>query len=225
MENITENQLNEIILDYIKEHKDIKYFTSSSSLIYDNKIKGQVKEESLKKPRYPYAIGKLAADNLIEEYREKFNLFCCSGIYFNHDSERRGINFFTRKVSSAVLKIYSRQQKTLELGNINTYKDMGYAKEYAYAAYAILNSNAPESYNIGSGEYIFLKEFIALCFDYVGLDWEKYTKYEFSSDPCYSSLANTNKINKSLGWKSTYNVNDIAKSMMEYEFKNYVKSI
>jgi GDP-D-mannose dehydratase len=102
---------------------------------------------------------------------------------------------------------------------------MGYAKEYAYAAYAMLNSDTPNSYNIGSGKYIFLKEFIISCFNYIDLNWEKYTEYEFSSDPNYSSLANADKINKSLGWKSTYNVNDIAKLMMDYEFKDYVKSI
>jgi GDP-D-mannose dehydratase len=102
---------------------------------------------------------------------------------------------------------------------------MGYAKEYAYAAYAMLNSDTPHSYNIGSGRYIFLKEFIISCFNYIDLNWEKYTKYEFSSDPNYSSLANADKINKSLGWKSTYNANDIAKLMMDYEFKDYVKSI
>jgi GDPmannose 4,6-dehydratase len=84
----------------------------------------------------------------------------------------------------------------------------------------MLNNNTPDSYNIGSGKYIFLKEFIELCFNYVNLDWKQYTKYEFSSDPIYSSLANTEKINKSLGWKSTYNVNDIVNKMMYSELQN-----
>jgi GDPmannose 4,6-dehydratase len=212
-----------IILDYIKQHKLIKYFTSSSSLIYDNNIKGPIVEESSKKPRYPYAIGKLAADNLIEEFRDTFKLFCCSGIYFNHDSERRGINFFTRKVSSAVAKIYFGQQNTLELGNINTYKDMGYAREYAHAAHAMLNADTPVSCNIGSGRYIFLQEFVALCFDHVGLNWEEHTTHEFSTHANYGPLANADKIHKSLHWKSTYEVNNLVKIMMDCELKNYAK--
>lgn len=214
-----------IILDHIKQHNNIKYFTSSSSLIYDSNIKGSIDEESLKRPQYPYAIGKLAADNLIAEYRDAFKLFCCSGIYFNHDSERRGTNFFTRKVTSAVAKIYFGQQKLLQLGNINAYKDIGYAQEYAHAAYAMLDAAAPDSYNIGSGRYMFLQEFVALCFDHVGLNWEEHTAYEFSTHANYGHLANADKINKSLQWKSSYGISNLAKIMMNYELKNYAKSI
>lgn len=209
-----------IILDYIKENKNIKFFTSSSSLIYKNNTTISLKEDAFKQPHFPYGIAKLAVDDLLKQYRTQYNLFCCSGIFFNHDSERRGNGFFTKKVVKTVVEILRNKQKRLRLGNINVYKDMGYAKDFAISSYLMLQNSVPDSYNVGTGSYVFLKDFVSECFRYVNLDWEKFTDYDFTDIPQLGILANTEKIYKSLNWTSQHNMKDIINIMMKHELNN-----
>jgi len=111
-------------------------------------------------------------------YRESYNLFCCNGILFNHESPRRGIEFVTRKITDGVAKIYHGLSKELRLGNLDAKRDWGFAGDYVKAMWLMLQQNEPDDYVIATGESHSVKEFVELAFEAVNLDWKNYVKID-----------------------------------------------
>ena len=123
-------------------------------------------------PYSPYAVAKLYGYWIVKEYREAYDMFCCSGILFNHESERRGETFVTRKITLAAARIAQGKQDKLYLGNLSSLRDWGYAKDYVECMWLILQNDKPEDFVIATGEQHSVREFCYLAFKYVGIELE-----------------------------------------------------
>jgi GDPmannose 4,6-dehydratase len=169
-------------------------------------------------PRSPYAVAKLYAYWLVRNYREAYGMFAVSGILFNHEGERRGETFVSRKVSMAVARIAAGAQKKLYLGNLDSARDWGHAKDYVRAMYLMLQQETPDDYVIGTGEAHTVREFCELAFSHVGLDWEKYVEVDsryFRPTDVESLRADPSKARAALGWEPTVSFDSLVKSMVD----------
>jgi len=215
---IPQNFLNSIL----KIDKSIRFFQSSSSLMYGRGTVNKINEETPTSPIYPYGITKLYSHNLIKEYREEFDLFCCSGIFFNHDSEKRGDKFLTQKIVLGIRDILHKKTNSIKLGNIDVYRDISYAGDFMDAVKLIMESNNPIDYVLGSEKLTSIRDFIEKCFDYVGLDYKNHI--EENNDFIRSKndiilVSDTTKIKNNLGWETTNNIDDIIKIMINDKIK------
>jgi GDPmannose 4,6-dehydratase len=169
-------------------------------------------------PRSPYAVAKLYAYWLVRNYREAYGMFAVSGILFNHEGERRGETFVSRKISMAVARIAAGAQKKLYLGNLDSARDWGHAKDYVRAMYLMLQQETPDDYVIGTGEAHTVREFCELAFSHVGLDWEKYVEVDsryFRPTDVESLRADPSKARAALGWEPTVSFDSLVKSMVD----------
>jgi GDPmannose 4,6-dehydratase len=147
-------------------------------------------------------------------------LFAASGILFNHESPRRGETFVTRKITRAVARIAKGQQKELFLGNLDARRDWGYAPEYVVAMWKMLQAENPEDYVIGTGTSLSVKDFVRLAFEHVGLDWEKYVKFDeryLRPTEVDSLVADSSKATKDLGWKASVGPEQLAAIMVDHD--------
>lgn len=164
------------VLEAIKNFSpNSKLYYAASSEMFGSAIPPQ-NEQTLMIPNSPYGAAKLFGFNLCNIYRKSYNMFICSGILFNHESERRGENFVTRKITKAVANIKAGKQDILYLGNIDAKRDWGYSPDYVRAMWMMLQQEKPDDYVIGTGETHSVKDFVKEAFSLVGLDWEKYVK-------------------------------------------------
>jgi len=153
----------------------IKFYQASSSEMFGKVVETPQKETTRFHPRSPYGVAKVYGHYITVNYRESFGIFACSGILFNHESPRRGLEFVTRKISHAVARISLGKQKKLELGDLSPKRDWGYAKDYVEAMWLMLQQSKPDDYVIATGENHSVREFVELAFNIVGIsDWEKY---------------------------------------------------
>lgn len=212
------------ILESIMEvNPEIRFFLASSSLIFGKGPMGEKDRDSNINPLYPYGISKYAAQSTIKMFRDEFGVFACSGIMFPHESERRGKNFFTKKVVTAVAEIVAGKRNTLELGDLSQFRDWTYSPDVCEAAYLMLQAEKPKDYVIGSGIVTTTKEFVDLCFEHVGLKSANYLVTETNlirKNDTAAILANYTQINQDLGWYPKHTVKDIVKIMMEDALKN-----
>ena len=188
------------ILSAIKEFspKTKFYFAGSSEMF------GKVREvpQSENTPFYPrsvYGISKVAGYDLTRNYREAYNMYCCSGILFNHESPRRGFEFVTRKITHAVARIKLGLQNQLELGNMDAKRDWGHAEDYVRAMWLMLNQKEPKDYVISTGKQYSVRDFAKLAFEQVGLDYKKFVKIEkrlYRPSEVRSLLGNSKKREK-----------------------------
>ena len=151
-----------------------RIYQASTSELYGKVEEVPQNENTPFHPYSPYAVAKLYGFWIIKEYREAYNMFCCSGILFNHESERRGETFVTRKITLAAARIAQGKQEKLFLGNLSSLRDWGYAPDYVECMWLILQQEKPEDYVIATGEQHSVREFATLAFKYVGIDlrWE-----------------------------------------------------
>ncbi|MBI2031336.1 MAG: GDP-mannose 4,6-dehydratase [Candidatus Levybacteria bacterium] len=153
----------------------IKFYQASSSEMFGKVTETPQKETTRFHPRSPYGVAKVYGHYITVNYRESFDIFACSGILFNHESPRRGLEFVTRKISHAVVRISLGKQKKLELGSLEPKRDWGYAKDYVEAMWLMLQQPKSDDYVVAMGENHSVKEFVELAFDVVGIsDWKKY---------------------------------------------------
>ena len=150
--------------------KTCKRYQASTSELYGKVEEVPQNENTPFHPYSPYAVAKLYGFWIVKEYREAYNMFCCSGILFNHESERRGETFVTRKITLAAARIAQGKQKTLFLGNLDSLRDWGYAKDYVECMWLILQNNVPEDFVIATGVQHSVREFTDLAFRHVGLE-------------------------------------------------------
>jgi len=200
---------------------DTRFYQASSSEMYGSEFPPQ-DETTPFHPRSPYSCGKAFAYNITTNYRESYNMFASNGILFNHESPRRGETFLTRKVTRAVGRIYYDLQKELCLGNLESKRDWGHAKDYVKAMYMILEHDKPDDFCISTGEAHSVREFIEKAFYMAGLDPWKYIKF----DSKYIRPAevdhlqgNSLKAKKILGWEPEISFDELVKEMVEHDLE------
>ncbi len=152
--------------------KSCRIYQASTSELYGKVEQIPQNEQTPFHPYSPYAVAKLYGHWIVREYREAYGMFCCTGILFNHESERRGETFVTRKITLAAARIRQGKQKKLYLGNLSSYRDWGYAKDYVECMWLMLQNDRPEDYVIATGKQHSVREFCQLAFHYVGIELE-----------------------------------------------------
>lgn len=180
-----------------------RFYQASSSEMFGATAPPQ-NEQAFFHPRSPYAVAKVYAYWMVRNYREAYGMFACNGILFNHESPRRGETFVTRKITMAVAAIATGQAKELYLGNLEARRDWGFAPEYTDAMWRMLQADEPDDYVVATGTSYSVGDFVRMAFEHVGLDWEKYVKF----DPRYlrptevsDLIGDASKAHEVLGWQ------------------------
>jgi GDPmannose 4,6-dehydratase len=208
----------EAIRDYQNETgKKVKFYQASSSEMFGASPAPQ-NENTLFIPQSPYGAAKVFAYNMTNLYREAYGIFAVNGILFNHESERRGETFVTRKITRGIARIKAGLDKKLYLGNLDARRDWGYAPEYMEAAWLMLQQSKPDNYVIGTGETHSVKEFVETAFKEAGLgNWKKYVEIDkryYRPAEVHDLIADTTKAKKILGWKPKTKFKDLVKIMV-----------
>lgn len=211
-----------IIESIFNTDRDIKFFQSSSSMMYGRSPIKKINEESTPFPLYPYGVTKLFIHNLIKEYREEFNMFLCSGILFNHDSEKRGQSFFTQKITLGIKDILDKKITHIEVGDIDIFKDISYAGDFVDAIKLTMEQDIPKDYVLGSERVISMREFLQKSFSYVGLDYLNHIKINESFIKNKNKtiiVSDTSKIKRDLNWSTKKSIDDLIKIMIDNKIK------
>ena len=164
------------MLEAIREYNpQIKFYQACTSEMYGKMVENPANENTPFYPRSPYGVAKLYAYWITKNYRESYNMFACSGILFNHESERRGIEFVTRKITDGVARIHLGLADGISLGNLDSKRDWGYAPDYVEGMWKMLQHDQPEDFVLATGETYSIRQFLDLAFDAIGIsDWETY---------------------------------------------------
>jgi GDPmannose 4,6-dehydratase len=229
------------LLDAVRDlGKDCKYYQASTSELFGG-IPGTEpqNEKTPFYPKSPYGAAKLYAHWVTVNYRESYNLFACNGILFNHESPRRGETFVTKKITKAVAAISQNKQEILQLGNLDSKRDWGHAKDFVYAQWLMLQQETPQDYVIATGEMRTVREFVDVAFREVGIniDWQgkgvdekgintktgkvivEVNKRYFRPTEVELLLGDPSKAEKELGWKRKISFNDLVSGMVKYDLK------
>jgi len=212
------------ILEAIRLLKpDAKFYQASSSEMFGKVRETPQGENTPFYPRSPYGIAKVYGHWITVNYRESYDMFCVSGILFNHESPRRGLEFVTRKITHAVARIKLGKQKKLHLGNLDSKRDWGYAKDYVEAMWLMLQQDKPEDFVIGTGETHSVKEFVKEAFKVVDIDnWQDYVKLDKKfMRPAEVDLlvADVSRAKEKLNWEPKTSFKDLVKIMVEADIK------
>jgi len=215
------------ILSAIKEFsKKTKFYFAASSELFGNAEKSPQNENSKFNPRSAYGISKVAGFHLTKNYREAYKLFACSGILFNHESPLRNENFVSRKITSSIARIIFKKQKSLTLGSINSKRDWGYAEDYVEAMWKMLQQKKPQDFVIGTGKIHSVKDFLKIAFDYVGLDYKKYVKFNKKFMRPKDNIilkADFKKAKKNLNWSPKTNFKQLVHKMVDFDIRQLKK--
>lgn len=213
------------ILEAIREAglvKKCRYYQASSSEMYGKVQEVPQVETTPFWPRSPYGCAKVYAYWLTVNYRESYNLHASNGILFNHESPRRGETFVTRKITRAATRIKMGLQDSIYLGNLDAKRDWGFAKEYVEMMWLMLQQDNPDDYVVATNETHTVQEFCEEAFSLVGLDWQKYIKYDARYErPAEVELliGNPAKAKKQLGWEPKVLFKDLVKIMVEADLE------
>ena len=212
------------MLEAIREYDEsssVRFYQASSSEMFGRMVENPASENTPFYPRSPYGVAKLYAHWITKNYRESYDMFNCSGILFNHESERRGLEFVTRKISDGVARIYLGLADSISLGNLDAKRDWGYAPDYVEAMWLMLQQDTPDDYVVATGETHSIREFLDLSFSNVGIDnWEKYVK----QDPRFMRPAEVDVLRgdaskDNLGWESKTSFPQLVKIMIERDIE------
>tara|TARA_R100000315_G_scaffold62278_1_gene43064 strand:- start:1507 stop:2481 length:975 start_codon:yes stop_codon:yes gene_type:complete len=213
------------MLEAIREYgKPIKFYQASTSEMF-GRMEQYANEDTLFYPRSPYGVAKLYAHWITVNYRESYDMFNCCGILFNHESERRGIEFVTRKITDAVARIHLGLQDKVVLGNLDIKRDWGYAPDYVEAMWLMLQQDEPDDYVIATGEFHTLEDFLNYSFQHIGItDWSKYVeqdpKFMRPADVFYLA-GDATKAKEKLGWKPKTSLSEMVDRMVRNDIKKY----
>jgi GDPmannose 4,6-dehydratase len=199
-------------------HPKARFYQASSSEMFGKVTETPQRESTPFYPRSPYGVAKVYGHWITVNYRESYDLFAVSGILFNHESPRRGIEFVTRKVSDGVARIKLGLAKDLHLGNLDSRRDWGYAGDYVEAMWLMLQQPTPNDYVVGMGETHSVRELTEIAFRHVGLDYRQHVV----SDPRYYRpaevellLADPTKARRELGWKAKVSFEQLVTMMVD----------
>jgi GDPmannose 4,6-dehydratase len=201
------------------QNNPIRFYQASSSEMFGKVRETPQTELTPFYPRSPYGCAKVYGHDITVNYRESYGLFACSGILFNHESERRGIEFVTRKITNAVARIKLGLQSELALGNLEPRRDWGYAGDYVEAMWLMLQQDQPDDYVVATGETHQVREFVEKAFHRAGIeDWEQYVKI----DPRYFRPAevdllvgDASKAERLLGWQRKVDFDELVARMVD----------
>jgi GDPmannose 4,6-dehydratase len=212
-------RLLEAIRDYeLRTKLQVRYYQAGSSEMYGLVQEVPQSETTPFYPRSPYACGKLFAHWQTINYRESYNIFGCNGILFNHESPRRGETFVTRKITRAIARIVAKQQEKLYLGNLESKRDWGYAKDYVVAMWLMLQQEQPDDYVIATGETHAIHEFLTVAFDYVNLNWKDYVEFDaryLRPAEVELLIGDPTKAQQKLGWKPSVTFTELVHLMVD----------
>ncbi len=216
-------RLLEALRDYQQRNeREIRFYQAGSSEMYGLVQAVPQNEDTPFYPRSPYACAKVYAHWQTINYRESYGLFACNGILFNHESPRRGETFVTRKITRAIARIVASQQKKLYLGNLDSKRDWGYAKDYVEAMWLMLQQEKPDDYVISTGETHSVREFLEEAFAYVNLKWDDYVEI----DPRYFRpaevdllLGDSTKAKQKLGWEPKVTFKALVELMVDADLE------
>lgn len=201
---------------------EIKFYQASSSELFGLACESPQKETTPFHPRSPYAAAKAYAHYMTVNYRESYQMFCCAGILFNHESPRRGEEFVSRKVSQAVARIALNKQKKLVLGNLEAQRDWGYAPEYVEAMWLMLQNSKPKDYVIATGKTYSVRDLVRMAFEVVDLDYKDYvvSNKAFMRPADVPELRGDSSLaKKELGWQAKTTLKEIITEMVEADLK------
>jgi len=197
---------------------EARFYQASSSEMFGKVREVPQSEKTPFYPRSPYGVAKVYGHWITVNYRESYGLFACSGILFNHESPRRGLEFVTRKVTHAVAQIKLGLAHELRLGNLESRRDWGFAGDYVHAMWLMLQQAEPDDYVVGTGETHSVRELCQEAFGYAGLDWEEYVRV----DPQYIRpaevdllVSDPSKARQALGWSTTVSFQGLVRMMVD----------
>jgi len=199
-----------------------RFYFAGSSEMFGKVRETPQDEETPFHPRSPYGISKVAGFDLTRNYREAYDMYCVSGILFNHESPRRGFEFVTRKITSTVARIKLGLASELRLGNLEAQRDWGHATDYVRAMHLMLQQPAPDDYVIATGKTHSVRDFCARAFQLVGLDWEKHVVVD---DKFYRPaevdllVGDSTKARKALGWEPSYGFDELVRDMVNADLE------
>jgi len=213
------------MLEAIREYgKEIKFYQASTSEMF-GRMEKFANEDTPFYPRSPYGVAKLYAHWITVNYRESYDMFNCCGILFNHESERRGLEFVTRKITDGIARIHLGLQDHISLGNLDVKRDWGYAPDYVEAMWLMLQQDKPKDYVIATGEIHTLGDFLEASFKEVGIEkWDNFVK----QDPRFMRPADvfylagdSSKAKSELGWTPTTSFQEMVSKMVKDDIKRY----
>ncbi len=206
--------------------RDIKFYQASTSELYGAVRKSPQDENTPFRPNSPYAAAKLYSFHMTQIYRKAYGIFACNGILFNHESELRGLEFVTRKITNSVVKIKLGLQSELRLGNLETRRDWGYAPEYVKAMWLLMQQEKPDDYVIATGETHSVREFVEEAFKVVGLDWKRYVKSDqrlLRPLDVSHLCGDPKKAETVLGWKAKVSFKKLVALMVKADMERWQK--
>ena len=199
-------------------HAEARFYQASSSEMFGKAVETPQRETTPFYPRAPYGVAKVYGHWITVNYRESYGLYAVSGILFNHESPRRGLEFVTRKVTHGVARIAKGKATELRLGNLDAGRDWGFAGDYVEAMWRMLQQPAPEDFVIGTGETHTVRELCEIAFAHVGLDWRKHVTVDARlKRPAEVDvlLADPSKARRRLGWQPTVTFADLVRRMVQ----------
>ena len=206
----------------VDEERHIKFYQASSSEMFGKVREKPQKESTPFYPRSPYGVSKVYGHFITVNYRESYGIFATSGILFNHESPRRGLEFVTRKISDGAVRIKLGLARELRLGNLDAKRDWGYACDYVEARWMMLQQDEPEDYVIGTGRTHSVREFCELAFSHLGLDWEDHVKIDkrfVRPAEVDELIADPSKARDLLGWVPKTGFEELVTIMVDADMK------
>ncbi|MFO0903796.1 MAG: GDP-mannose 4,6-dehydratase [Pirellulales bacterium] len=206
----------------LKRVKDVRIYQASSSEMYGKVVETPQRETTPFHPRSPYACAKVFSHYQMVNYREAYDMFCCNGILFNHESPRRGETFVTRKITRAATRIREGLQSKLFLGNLDAKRDWGFAKDYVEAMWLMLQQPAPDDYVIATGETHAVQEFLELTFQRVGLPWKQFVEQDeryLRPSEVDLLLGDASKAREKLGWTPRTSFAELVNLMVDADWE------
>ena len=212
------------MLEAIREYgKNVKYYQASTSEMFGRMVENPANENTPFYPRSPYGVAKLYGHWITKNYRESYDMFNVSGILFNHESERRGIEFVTRKITDGVARIKLGMRDDITLGNLDSRRDWGYSPDYIYSMWLMMQHDKPEDFVIATGKAHSIREFLDIAFNVVGIsDWEKYVKQDprfMRPAEVYVLRVDSTKAREVLGWEPETSFEDMVTNMVQNDME------
>ena len=200
----------------------IRFYQASSSEMFGQVLETPQNERTPFYPRSPYGVAKVYGHFITVNYRESYGLYAVSGILFNHESPRRGLEFVTRKISDGVARIKLHLAREVRLGNLDARRDWGYAGDYVRAMWMMLQHPQPEDFVVSSGRSHSVREFVELAFDHVGLPWKKHVKIDktlLRPAEVTQLLGDASKARSVLGWKPRVSFEELVRMMVDADLE------
>jgi len=211
------------LLDAVRQVKpDARFYQASSSEMYGKVLETPQKETTPFYPRSPYGVAKVYGHYITVNYRESYGMFAVSGILFNHESPRRGLEFVTRKITDGVARIKLGLATQLSLGNLDALRDWGFAGDYVDAMWRMLQQTVPDDYVVGSGVHHSVRNCCEVAFAHVGLDWKQHVRHDVKFDrpaEVETLLADPSKARLKLGWTPRVSFEELIRMMVDADLE------